>query len=73
MFCNALEHGGSFGMSTLFLMLPPIMIWKKQHGDNMDDDVIMTLHMVPGEKLAFGSMWMVACALILEQIADELG
>lgn len=32
-FYNALEYGGAFGVSTLFLVLPPIMVWSQRYGD----------------------------------------
>jgi tyrosine-specific transport protein len=33
-FFKALDYGGAFGVSTLFLVLPPIMVWKQRYGDN---------------------------------------
>lgn len=72
-FYNALEYGGAFGVSTLFLVLPPIMIWKKRYGEDMDDQVITTLPMVPGGKITLGSVWKAASTLIVEQLADKLG
>lgn len=72
-FYNALELGGAFGVSTLFLVLPPIMIWKKRYGEDMDEEVITTLPMVPGGKITLGSVWKAASTLIVEQIADKLG
>jgi tyrosine-specific transport protein len=32
-FYKALDFGGAFGVSTLFLVLPPIMVWKQRYGD----------------------------------------
>jgi tyrosine-specific transport protein len=32
-FYKALDVGGAFGVSTLFLVLPPIMVWKQRYGD----------------------------------------
>jgi len=31
-FFTALDYGGAFGVSTLFLVLPPIMVWKQRYG-----------------------------------------
>jgi tyrosine-specific transport protein len=39
-FYKALEYGGAFGVSTLFLVLPPIMVWKQRYGD--DEQPLMT-------------------------------
>ena len=33
-FFNALDLGGAFGVSTLFLLLPPIMVWGQRYGDD---------------------------------------
>jgi tyrosine-specific transport protein len=32
-FYKALDVGGAFGVSTLFLVLPPIMVWKQRYGE----------------------------------------
>ena len=32
-FFKALDYGGAFGVSTLFLILPPIMVWQQRYGD----------------------------------------
>jgi tyrosine-specific transport protein len=32
-FYKALELGGAFGVSTLFLVLPPIMVWGQRYGE----------------------------------------
>jgi len=70
-FFTALDYGGAFGVSTLFLVLPPIMVWKQRYGD--DEQNLLTKPMVPLGKLPLGSMWKAAGTLILEQGADKLG
>jgi tyrosine-specific transport protein len=32
-FFTALDFGGAFGVSTLFLVLPPFMVWAQRYGD----------------------------------------
>lgn len=32
-FYNALTYGGAFGVSTLFLVLPPFMVWSQRYGE----------------------------------------
>ena len=32
-FYDALDYGGAFGVSTLFLVLPPLMVWKVRYSD----------------------------------------
>jgi tyrosine-specific transport protein len=32
-FYKALDFGGAFGVSTLFLVLPPFMVWAQRYGD----------------------------------------
>jgi tyrosine-specific transport protein len=70
-FYHALEYGGAFGVSTLFLVLPPIMVWKERYGK--EEKPLITKPMVPFGKLALGSMWKAAGTLILEQGAEKLG
>ena len=36
-FFTALDYGGAFGVSTLFLVLPPIMVWKQRYGDDQQN------------------------------------
>jgi tyrosine-specific transport protein len=70
-FYNALDYGGSFGVSTLFLVLPPLMVWRQRYGDEQQQ--IITKPMVPFGKISLGSMWKAAGTLIIEQGADKLG
>lgn len=70
-FYNALDYGGAFGVSTLFLVLPPIMVWRERYGDNKSP--LMTKPMVPLGKIPLGSMWKAAATLIVEQGAEKLG
>jgi tyrosine-specific transport protein len=70
-FFNALDYGGAFGVSTLFLLLPPFMIWGQRYGDNQPE--LLTKPMVPFGKISLGSMWKVAGTLIIEQGADKVG
>jgi tyrosine-specific transport protein len=39
-FFKALDIGGAFGVSTLFLVLPPIMVWKQRYGN--EQQLLMT-------------------------------
>lgn len=70
-FFQALEYGGAFGVSTLFLVLPPFMVWNERYGDHKPP--LITKPMVPLGKLPLGSMWKAAGTLILEQGAEKLG
>mmetsp|Transcript_20848 Transcript_20848/g.47315 ORF Transcript_20848/g.47315 Transcript_20848/m.47315 type:complete len:493 (+) Transcript_20848:1308-2786(+) len=70
-FIDALDLGGAFGVSTLFLVLPPLMVWKSRYED--PDRSLTTLPMVPGGKLTLGALWKAAGTLIIEQGADKLG
>ena len=53
-FYRALEYGGAFGVSTLFLVLPPIMVWAERYGE--DQKPLLTKPMVPFGKIPLGSM-----------------
>jgi tyrosine-specific transport protein len=70
-FYNALEYGGAFGVSTLFLVLPPLMVWKERY-ENTEAPLI-TKPMVGLGKLPLGAMWVAASALIVEQAAEKSG
>ncbi len=70
-FYHALDYGGAFGVSTLFLVLPPLMVWGQRYGDTSLP--LITKPMVPLGKLSLGSMWKAAGTLILEQGAEKLG
>lgn len=70
-FLEALDYGGAFGVSTLFLVLPPIMAWKERYGDTATP--LVTKPLVPLGKLPLGSMWKAAATLIVEQGAEKLG
>ena len=70
-FYSALDYGGAFGVSTLFLVLPPIMVWAQRYGE--DKPELLTKPMVPFGKIPLGSMWKAAGTLILEQGAEKLG
>lgn len=70
-FYSALEYGGAFGVSTLFLVLPPLMVWKERYTDT--DKPLVTAPMVPFGKIPLASMWKAAGTLILEQGAEKAG
>jgi tyrosine-specific transport protein len=70
-FYNALDYGGAFGVSTLFLVLPPLMIWAERYGQT--EQPLLTKPMVPFGKIPLGSMWKAAATLIVEQGAEKLG
>jgi len=70
-FFKALDYGGAFGVSTLFLILPPIMVWQQRYGD--EQQPLLTKPMVPLGKIPLGSMWKAAGTLIIEQGADKIG
>jgi len=70
-FLSALDYGGAFGVSTLFLVLPPLMVWKLRYED--EERKLATLPLLPGGKVSLGGLWKIAGTLILEQGADKLG
>ena len=70
-FYDALDYGGAFGVSTLFLVLPPVMVWKMRYGEEQKQ--LSVPPMVPFGKIPLASLWKAAGTLILEQGADKLG
>jgi tyrosine-specific transport protein len=72
-FYSALDSAGAFGVSTLFLVLPPIMIWKYRYGEDNQTKPLTTKPMVPFGKIPLAGLWKAAATLIVEQGADKLG
>mmetsp|Transcript_50598 Transcript_50598/g.152469 ORF Transcript_50598/g.152469 Transcript_50598/m.152469 type:complete len:420 (-) Transcript_50598:49-1308(-) len=70
-FFKALDFGGAFGISTLFLVLPAVMVWEQRYG--VEQTPLTTKPMVPFGKIPLGSLWKAAATLIVEQGADKLG
>jgi len=70
-FYDALDFGGAFGVSTLFLFLPPLMVWKLRYSDK--EKSLTVPPMVPFGKIPLGSLWKAAATLIFEQGAEKLG
>lgn len=68
-FYNALDYGGAFGVSTLFLVLPPIMVWKSRYV--LEESSLMTKPMVPLGKIPLVFMLAAAGALIIQQVEEK--
>jgi tyrosine-specific transport protein len=68
-FYNALDYGGAFGVSTLFLVLPPIMVWKSRYV--LEESSLMTKPMVPLGKIPLVFMLVAAGALIIQQVEEK--
>lgn len=70
-FYKALDYGGAFGVSTLFLLLPPIMVWKSRYGAAQSP--LSTKPMVPLGKIPLVAMLGAAGALISQQAFEKFG
>lgn len=70
-FYTALEYGGAFGVSTLFLVLPPLMVWKERYQET--DSPLITKPMVAFGKIPLGAMWLAAGTLIFQQAVEKSG
>jgi len=68
-FYKALDYGGAFGISTLFLVLPPIMIWKVRYNDTTAPLTMKPL--VPFGKISLSAMLLASSALILQQTYEK--
>ena len=69
-FYQALEYGGAFGVSTLFLILPPLLIWQERYQQNTP---LATPPLVPGGKISIAAMLIVAVTLIVQQATEKSG
>jgi len=82
-FYAALEFGGAFGVSTLFLFLPAWMVWMQRYNNNHNDNgndaqqqpqsTVTTQPLVPLGKVSLGMLMAVAVGLVGQQGADKLG
>ncbi|KAL7481492.1 hypothetical protein ACHAW6_007176 [Cyclotella cf. meneghiniana] len=68
---QVMEYTGAFGASTLFLILPALMIWQNRYGD--DARPLTVKPMFPFGKLTLGSLYKAAGTLIVEQGLEKLG
>jgi tyrosine-specific transport protein len=69
-FFQALDYGGAFGVSTLFLVLPPLLIWQERYQRNTP---LATPPLVPGGKVSVAAILSVATVLILQQGVEKFG
>jgi tyrosine-specific transport protein len=69
-FYKALDYGGAFGVSTLFLLLPPIMVWKSRYNE---DSPLLTKPMVGFGKFPLATMMGAAGALVIQQAIQKSG
>jgi len=68
-FYQALEYGGAFGVSTLFLILPPFMIWKQRYSEGATPSEPM----LPFGKAPLFAMWGAAAVIVGEQVCEKVG
>lgn len=69
-FYKALDYGGAFGVSTLFLLLPPIMVWKSRYNE---DSPLLTKPLVGFGKFPLATMMGAAGALLIQQAIQKFG
>ena len=84
-FYTALDYGGAFGVSTLFLLLPPLLVWRQRRetqqnkvDDDDDDrayamDAMAMTPLVPGGPVSLLALVSVGLGLLLQQGADKFG
>lgn len=76
-FYTALEYGGAFGVSTLFLLLPALMVWNQRYGQPPQHETtaktVVTQPLVPLGKVSLAGLAAVAVGLVGQQGADKLG
>jgi tyrosine-specific transport protein len=68
---QVMEYTGAFGASTLFLILPALMVWQNRYGD--DARPLTVKPMFPLGKITLGSLYKAAGTLIVEQGLEKLG
>jgi amino acid permease len=68
---HVMEYTGAFGASTLFLILPALMVWQNRYGE--DARPLTVKPMFPLGKITLGSLYKAAGTLIVEQGLEKLG
>ena len=68
---QVMEYTGAFGASTLFLILPALMVWQNRYGE--DARPLTVKPMFPLGKITLGSLYKAAGTLIVEQGLEKLG
>jgi tyrosine-specific transport protein len=71
-FQNALEYGGAFGVSTLFMILPAILVWQERYGPDQSSE-LMTTPLVPLGKIPLLALLVAAAIVIAEQVFASVG
>ena len=66
-----MEYTGAFGASTLFLILPALMVWQNRYGE--ESRPLTVKPMFPLGKISLGSLYKAAGTLIVEQGLEKLG
>jgi tyrosine-specific transport protein len=74
-FVSALEYGGTFGVTILFLLLPSYLLWNQRYKENKSmsyttNDTNEPI-LVPGGKIPIICLWITAVGLIIEQIIEK--
>jgi tyrosine-specific transport protein len=70
-FQTALEYGGAFGVSTLFMILPAILVWQERYGPDQSSE-LMTTPLVPLGKIPLLALLVAAAIVIVEQICNMM-
>lgn len=66
-----MEYTGAFGASTLFLILPALMVWQNRYGE--ESRPLTVKPMFPLGKISLSSLYKAAGTLIVEQGLEKLG
>lgn len=68
-FLTALDYGGAFGVSTLFVLLPPICAWNERYES---DAPLLTEPLTPYGRLPLVILGACATGLVLQQVIDKV-
>lgn len=63
-FFNALEYAGSYGVMTLFGVMPAAMAWKQRYGNAGS---LVDVQMVPGGRFMLATVAVAAAGIIANQ------
>jgi hypothetical protein len=63
-FFSALDNGGTYGVMTLFGILPAAMAWAQRYGEGRDPDTAFAEEALPGGKLTLLAMIAAGAAFV---------
>lgn len=72
-FVQALDYGGAFGVTILFVLLPAYGVWMKRYGGTDEMSNANAKQVVPGGKVPILGLGVATGLLLVQQVVEKLG